>query len=139
MLRGKKDTLDGAEATSLIAVGTQIRGDVQFSGRLHIDGKIEGSIHGDTGSCVLTLSNHAVVVGSIHVPNIVINGSITGDVTASERLELASGAHIEGNVYYKVLEMSAGARINGKMVHQPEPPKQLAAPGIAVAQAEMAS
>jgi cytoskeletal protein CcmA (bactofilin family) len=128
MLRGKKDSFDGSEATSLIAVGTQIRGDVMFSGRLHVDGKIEGSIHGETSNCVLTLSNHGVVVGAIQVPNIVINGAITGDVTSSERLELAAGAHIEGNVYYKVLEMSAGARINGKMVHQPEPPRQLAGP-----------
>jgi cytoskeletal protein CcmA (bactofilin family) len=64
----------------------------------------------------------------VQAPHIVVNGAITGDVTASERLELASNARVEGNVYYKLLEMSAGAQINGKMVHRAEPPKQLPKP-----------
>ncbi|HSE13629.1 MAG TPA: polymer-forming cytoskeletal protein, partial [Rudaea sp.] len=67
--------------------------------------------------------------------HIVINGAVTGDVTADERLELASNARVEGNVYYKVLEMSAGAQINGKMVHRAEPPRQLSGPGAEPARA----
>ena len=78
---------------------------------------------------MLTLSSHAEVVGEIQAPHIVINGSVNGDVTADERLELASNARVEGNVFYKVLEMSAGAQINGKMVHRAEPPRQLSGPG----------
>jgi cytoskeletal protein CcmA (bactofilin family) len=125
----KKDARTGTETTSLIATGTHIRGDIQFSGRLHVDGKIEGSIHADDSAAVLTLSSHAQVVGEIQAPHIIINGSVNGDVTADERLELASNARVEGNVYYKVLEMSAGAQINGKMVHRAEPPRQLSGPG----------
>ena len=129
----RKDTRNGthAECTSLIAAGTEIRGDVQFTGRLHIDGKVEGSIRADDADAVLTLSNQAQVVGEIVAPHIVINGAVNGDVTASERLELASNARVEGNVYYKVLEMSAGAQINGKMVYRAEAPRQLAGPGVA--------
>ena len=126
----KKDSRTSTtETTSLIASGTQIRGDVQFSGRLHVDGKIEGSIRADDAAAVLTLSSHTNVIGEIQAPHIVINGSVNGDVTADERLELASNARVEGNVYYKVLEMSAGAQINGKMVHRAEPPRQLSGPG----------
>jgi len=127
----KKDSRTSTtETTSLIASGTQIRGDVQFSGRLHVDGKIEGSIRADDAAAVLTLSSHANVIGEIQAPHIVINGSANGDVTADERLELASNARVEGNVFYKVLEMSAGAQINGKMVHRAEPPRQLSGPGV---------
>jgi cytoskeletal protein CcmA (bactofilin family) len=125
----KKAPQTGTETTSLIASGTKIRGDVQFSGRLHVDGKIEGSIRADAAAAVLTLSNHAEVIGEIQAPHIVINGSVNGDVTADERLELAGNARVEGNVYYKVLEMSAGAQINGKMVYRAEPPRQLSGPG----------
>lgn len=117
-----------AETTSLIAVGTQIRGDVTFSGRLHIDGSVEGALHGESDNAVLTLSNTARIKGEITAPHVVINGEVDGDVTATQRLELAAGARVEGNVYYKVMEMSAGAQINGKIVHRAEPPKQLAAP-----------
>jgi cytoskeletal protein CcmA (bactofilin family) len=125
----KKDQRSSTETTSLIASGTHIRGDVQFSGRLHVDGKIEGSIRADDAAAVLTLSSHAQVIGEIQAPHIIINGSVNGDVTADERLELASNARVEGNVYYKMLEMSAGAQINGKMVYRAEPPRQLSGPG----------
>ena len=60
------------------------------------------------------------------------------DVNAGERLELASNARVEGNVYYKMLEMSAGARINGKMVHRAEPLKQLSKPGESSTETEEA-
>lgn len=117
-----------ADSTTLIAAGTVIKGDIVFSGRLHVDGKIEGAIRGDGAQAMLTLSEHAVVTGEVQAPHIVINGAITGDVTASERMELASNARVQGNVYYKMLEMSAGAQINGKMVHRAEPPRQLPKP-----------
>lgn len=128
---GNRNKSNGAaitETTSLIAVGTRIRGDVAFSGRLHVDGSVEGALHGEGENAVLTLSNNAKVVGEIVAPHVVINGLVNGDVTATQRLELASGARVEGNVYYKVMEMSAGAEINGKIVHRADPPKQLPRP-----------
>lgn len=124
----RKNARTGSESTSLIAAGTQIRGDIQFIGRLHVDGRIEGSIRADDNAAVLTVSNHAQIIGEIQAPHIVINGSVTGDVIAGERLELASSARVEGNVFYKVLEMSAGAQINGKIVHRAEAPRQLSGP-----------
>ena len=124
----KKEARTAHEGTTLIATGTHIKGDIAFSGRLHVDGKIEGAIRGDGPQAMLTLSVHASVTGEVQAPHIVVDGAIVGDVTAGERLELASNARVEGNVYYKVLEMSAGAQINGKMVHRAEPPRQLAKP-----------
>ena len=130
MFNTKKESRATHEGTTLIASGTTIKGDISFNGRLHVDGKIDGAIRGDGAQAMLTLSEHAVVTGEVQAPHIVIDGAITGDVTASERLELASNARVEGNVYYKVLEMSAGAQINGKMVHRAEPPRQLAKPVV---------
>jgi cytoskeletal protein CcmA (bactofilin family) len=124
----RKEARPAAEATTLIAACTEIRGDIHFKGHLHLDGKIEGAIRGDGEQAMLTLSEHARVIGELQAPHIIINGTVTGDVTASERLELASSARVEGNVYYKVLEMSAGAQINGKMVHRAEPLRQLPKP-----------
>lgn len=122
-----KTSAASAETTSLIALGTHIRGDVTFSGRLHVDGTVDGSLHGEGDKAILTLSNNAKIAGEIHAPHVVINGIVTGDVSASSRLELAAGARVEGNVYYKVMEMSAGAQINGKIVHGTEQPaRQLA-------------
>lgn len=134
--RNRSNQAAPVETTSLIAAGTQIRGDITFRGRLHIDGSVEGALLGEGDNAVLTLSNTARIKGEISAPHVVINGEVNGDVSATLRLELAAGARVEGNVYYKVMEMSAGAQINGKIVHRAEPPKQLAAPeGIAEAEA----
>jgi cytoskeletal protein CcmA (bactofilin family) len=124
----RKEARAAQDVTTLIAEGTEIHGDIQFKGRLHVDGLVEGAIHGDGAQAMLTLSEHARVIGELNAPHIIINGSVNGDVTAADRLELASNARVEGNVYYKVLEMSAGAQINGKMVHRAEAPRQLPKP-----------
>ena len=124
-----------AAITTLIAEGTIIRGDVEFSGGLHLDGMIEGAISADGEDAVLTLSDKGRVNGEIRASNAVINGSVRGDIVVAERLELAANARIEGNVYYKVLEMAAGAQINGKMVYQAEVPRQLAHSGMLAAEA----
>ncbi len=124
----RKDQRDQSVGTTLIASGTEIHGDVRFTGRLHVDGKIEGAITGEGTQATLTLSEHATVQGEIVAPNILIDGKVVGDVTAGERLELACNAHVEGNIYYKLLEMAAGAQINGKMVYREEPQRQLPKP-----------
>ena len=124
-----------ATATSLIARGVTLRGDVLFNGALHLDGTVEGAIHADAGSDgVLTISETGRVVGRIEVPHAVINGGVTGDIHVAERLELAPLARIDGDVHYQVLEMAAGAQVNGKMVHQaPQTIRQLTQAAIAAA------
>ncbi|MGA8279095.1 MAG: polymer-forming cytoskeletal protein [Rhodanobacteraceae bacterium] len=124
-----------AAITTLIAEGTVIRGDVQFSGGLHLDGMVEGSITADGADAVLTLSEKGRVNGEIRTSNAVINGEVSGDIVATERLELAPKARVEGNVYYAVLEMAAGAQINGKIMHQSDAPRQLSRPELVVAEA----
>ena len=124
-----------APITTLIAEGTVIRGDVEFTGGLHLDGRIEGAISANGADAVLNLSDKGRVTGEIRASNAVINGMVQGDIVVAERLELASSARIEGNVYYKVLEMAAGAQINGKMVYQPDVPRQLPRPEMATAEA----
>ena len=117
-----------AAITTLIAEGTTIRGDIEFVGGLHLDGAVEGSLSAQGEQAVLTVSDKGRVNGEIRASNAVINGEVKGDVVISERLELAVHARVEGNVYYKVLEMAAGAQVNGKMIYQADPPRQLTGP-----------
>ncbi len=130
MFNNNRKTADNINAdTSLIARGTAIRGDVEFAGALHLDGSIEGAVLADAeGGGVFTLSEQGQVCGEIRVPNAVINGTVKGNIHAAERLELAAQARVEGDVHYTVLEMAAGARVNGRMVHEVEAPRQLPRP-----------
>lgn len=128
--RRRNDRHSGSNDTSLIASGTVLRGDIQFSGVLHLDGRIEGAVLAQGKEAVFTLSEHGHVQGDIHVPHAVINGQVDGDIHVSERLELASGARVTGDVHYRTLEMAAGAQVNGRMSHHVEqaPPRELPAP-----------
>lgn len=106
--------------TSLIARGTVIRGDLRFSGALHLDGRIEGTVLAEGDDAMFTLSEHGQVHGEIRVPHAVINGHVTGDVHISARLELAPNARIDGDLRYHTLEMAAGAQVNGRISRQAE-------------------
>jgi cytoskeletal protein CcmA (bactofilin family) len=132
----KRNDRTVAAINTLIAAGTIIRGDVHFTGGLHLEGVIEGSIAAEGADAVLTLSDKGRVVGEVHVSNAVVNGTVNGDIHAAERLELAGNARITGNVHYKVLEMAAGAQVNGKMLYQANPPRQLPSPASADIDAE---
>jgi cytoskeletal protein CcmA (bactofilin family) len=118
--RKRNDNATRNPETSLISHGTIIRGDVRFTGTLHLDGRIEGSVLGEGANAVFTLSEHGQVQGEVRVPHAMINGQVTGDIYASERLELAAQARVIGDVRYSSLEMAAGAQVNGRIAHQGE-------------------
>ncbi len=130
MFHRKRDARDACgRDTSLIAQGTVIRGDVYFTGTLHLDGRIEGGVLASSDEALLTLSEHGQVDGEIRVPQAVINGHVTGNVTISARLQLAPLARIDGDLCYHTLEMAAGAQVNGRIARQAEAvPRELAAP-----------
>jgi len=137
--RRRTDRATGSNETSLIARGTVIRGDLRFSGALHLDGRIEGAVLAEGEDAVFTLSEQGQVQGDIHVSHAIINGSVLGDIHAAERLELAPLARITGDVHYRTLEMAAGAQVNGRMSHRVEPvARELPAPSpAAVEDAEL--
>ena len=113
-------------ADTLITRDTKITGDIQFKGVLYIDGHIVGNVKADElEMSLLTIGKHGVIEGQVEVPHVVILGKVNGDVHATEHVELESSAHIEGDVYYKLIEMAMGSEVNGKMVHRDDKPKLL--------------
>lgn len=117
MLGGKKSH-SVAKIETLIGQNTQVTGDIEFEGGLHVDGVIIGNVvcTPDT-SAVLTLSENGRIEGQVKVPNIILNGEVKGDVYAYDRVELAAHAKVSGNVFYNLIEMAIGAEVNGNLVH----------------------
>lgn len=113
-----KKPKQSAQIDSLIGQNTQIKGDVIFSGGLHVDGKITGNVISAEGDdSVLTLSERGTIEGEVKVPNVVVNGTVIGDVHAMSHVELSTQAKVHGNVYYNLIEMAMGAEVNGNLVH----------------------
>jgi cytoskeletal protein CcmA (bactofilin family) len=120
---GRKKRTNGVIQT-LVGDGTRIKGDVRFDGGCHIDGVVHGNVIADRDpEAFLSISSEGLVDGSVRVPIVILNGKVQGDVYASERVELGSSAKVFGNVHYELLEMAAGAEINGKLIHESVPGK----------------
>ena len=114
---GKKSAT--ATIETVIGQHTHLQGDVRFSGGLHVDGKITGNVLAEPGSdAVLTISELGCIEGEVRVPNLILNGTVVGDVHASERVELAPQAKVTGNLFYQLIEMAMGAQVNGNLVHR---------------------
>jgi len=113
-----------AGRTTMIAKGTVVSGDVMFEGGLLVEGTIKGNVKAEDGTdSLLRLSEAGMIEGEIHVPNVVINGQVSGDVHSSGHVELAAKAIVNGNVHYNLIEMVMGSQVNGALVHaQPNKP-----------------
>lgn len=117
MFKKDKSNTKSNRIDTLIGHGTEINGDISFAGGLRIDGHINGNIDTEHDEpAVLTLSEQGCIQGEIKVPNLVINGTIIGNVYSTSHIELAPKAKIQGNVYYRLLEMSMGAEVNGQLI-----------------------
>lgn len=111
---------------TLISKETQLTGHVNFSGALYVDGCIKGNVtSNELEASLLTIGKNGYIEGEVNVPHIIVFGRVKGNVHAFEHVELMSESLIEGNVYYKLIEMAMGAEVNGKMLRQEEKPKLL--------------
>ena len=102
---------------TLLGRTANLSGDLEFSGGLHLDGRINGNVRSsaeDGGA--LSVSESGFIEGRVEVTNIVMNGTVNGDMHARERLILGGKARVNGNVYYGVIEMAPGAVITGKLI-----------------------
>jgi len=107
------------QINTLVGKDTHIVGDVRFSGGLHVDGHIQGNVESTGQEGTLSVSDGGVVQGSVLARHVVLNGTVTGDIVAQERVELGATARVAGNVYYSLIEMAMGAQINGKLIYKP--------------------
>lgn len=126
-----KPVRGGSSVETLIGAQVTVRGDVHFSGGLYVEGTVHGGVFAEDGasSALLTIAEKGVIRGEVRAPMVIVNGELHGDVYATERIELGPHARIEGNVFYKLVEMAAGAVITGRMAHgEAPPPRQLPKP-----------
>ena len=120
MARNKLD-----KGVTLIAPHTEVIGDVRFSNQLYVSGKVTGNVIADSDKATVVVSEEGYVSGEIRVPNIVINGTVEGDVFAGHKVELAPKAKVIGNLHYKLIEMQLGALVDGQLVHEQENPQNV--------------
>jgi cytoskeletal protein CcmA (bactofilin family) len=102
-----------AEGSTIIGKSVTIRGELSGNEDLYVDGDIEGSItlseHG------LTIGPHAKVRADLYVKDVVVFGTVNGDLHATGRVEIRSSAVVNGDIYGGRLSIEENATIKGKV------------------------
>jgi len=114
----KRNKAKAARIGTWIGQETELAGDIRFTGGLHVEGSVTGNVVAEGADALLMINEHGRIEGEVRVPNIVLNGTVIGDVHADEHVELGASARVTGNVFYHLIEMAMGAEVNGNLVHR---------------------
>jgi len=118
---GKRDeSKPQGRIDTLIGAGTLVEGNIRFTGGLRIDGEVKGNVEAADGAsaAMLVLSEQARVEGLVAVAHLVTNGTVVGQVSVLESLEMQARSKIVGDVEYSLIEMHQGAVVEGRLNHR---------------------
>lgn len=102
---------NSARKDAYLGKGTKVVGSVSFAGSAEVDGYIEGELQAQGR---LIIGEAAVINAKIHGTEIVIRGTVNGDIVASSRLYLQKPAKVIGNVKCASLGIEEGVAFEGK-------------------------
>jgi cytoskeletal protein CcmA (bactofilin family) len=101
---------------SLIGEGIVVKGTIDFTDGLRIDGEVQGDLMSRRdGPSLLVIGAKARVTGKVNADHVIIVGEVIGPVLCTGLLELQPSARIVGDVTYELLEMHPGAVIDGEL------------------------
>ncbi|HUI08543.1 MAG TPA: polymer-forming cytoskeletal protein [Verrucomicrobiae bacterium] len=102
---------DNATPQSVISNDIEITGTIKGTGSVRIDGKLEGELHcgGDA-----VIGKSAQIKGNLVVNSVSIEGTVQGNVTAKDRIEMKSSARVTGDIRAKRLSVEDGVTFIGR-------------------------
>ena len=95
---------------SLLGKNARFKGAIMFEGTARIDGRLEGDISTEG---TLVIGEDAIVTGNVVARTVICAGNITGDIVASERVELLAPAIFTGRVKTPRLSLQDGVSFLG--------------------------
>jgi cytoskeletal protein CcmA (bactofilin family) len=95
---------------SILQEGMSIRGELDATGDVRLDGHLEGKI---SVSDRLTIGEGGNLVADVVAGEVVVMGSIQGNIQAHRRIEIRKGAVVVGDVTTPVLVIEEGVRFHG--------------------------
>lgn len=99
-------------ATTVIASGITIEGELTTDDEVEISGTVKGKLR--AGGAV-SVSGGAVVEAEVAGSSVAIGGQVTGNVTASDRVDLQAGGRLVGDVKTARLTIADGASFKGNV------------------------
>jgi cytoskeletal protein CcmA (bactofilin family) len=96
---------------TIIAAGTEIKGNMQSKGDIRVDGVLNGNLQ--TASKVV-VGPAGAVMGDVVAQTAEVLGKITGTIRVTEMLCLKGNCEVNGNIYTGQLQVDPSASFNGE-------------------------
>jgi cytoskeletal protein CcmA (bactofilin family) len=101
-----------ALSSTFFGPNVTIDGTVTGSEPILIEGTVRGKIN-LTGE--LRVGTKARIEAIVHAKNVTVEGKLTGDISADERVELVASSTVEGNIKAPKIVVAEGARFRGSV------------------------
>jgi cytoskeletal protein CcmA (bactofilin family) len=108
-MMGKGDIRSG-DLEAFLGKNTSFEGKMSFEGMVRLDGKFDGEIFsGD----ILIIGETAIVNAKIKVGTLLVDGEVTGNVRASDKIEIHSTGKLNGDINTAALVIKEGGVFDG--------------------------
>jgi cytoskeletal protein CcmA (bactofilin family) len=108
-----KSSASSSEPT-VIGKGTMIQGTVKVSGRVQIDGHIDGTLIADGH---VSVGPNGMILGEVYAEELAVGGKVEGKVSVKNHLHIAPGGTARGEMRYGSLQVDRGGVIDGSTAH----------------------
>jgi cytoskeletal protein CcmA (bactofilin family) len=99
------------EINTLLGRGSEFEGKLTFEGTVRIDGTLKGEVFSDD---VLIVGEGARVEAEIDVGEIIIQGSVVGNVRAKRSIEILTPGRVKGDLTTPSLQIDKGVIFEGR-------------------------
>jgi cytoskeletal protein CcmA (bactofilin family) len=97
--------------SGFVGHGTTLTGETEFHAMLRVDGNLVGTVSSEAGT--LIIGTNGQVDANIMVAAAMVNGTVNGDIYATEKLHLGRTARVLGNIQSPRLIVEEGAILEG--------------------------
>ena len=105
------DALEDEDFDTILSPNIFFSGTLAFEKPFLIRGKLSGEIQ---AKGMLVVDEEAVVEANIRASRVIIKGSVKGNVTATEKVEVTVTGKLVGNVTAPEILMETGCTFNGQ-------------------------
>jgi cytoskeletal protein CcmA (bactofilin family) len=109
--RDAVSTLEANATSAFLGKGSRVTGKLVCEGSGRIEGQVEGEI---AAQDTLIIGESAVVNAQIKCVSIVVQGRVTGDITAAKRIEIRAPGKVFGNIATPSLVIHEGTTFKGQ-------------------------
>jgi cytoskeletal protein CcmA (bactofilin family) len=99
------------EITTLLGRGATFEGKLTFEGTVRVDGKLKGEVFSDD---VLVVGEGALVEAEIDVGEIIIQGTVVGNIHAKRGIEIHAPGRVKGDLHTPSLQIDKGVVFEGR-------------------------